>query len=173
VRHTIQHVVVRRSHHMPSWLRWSRYMVGSVICFFISELVLVVLFATHLLGAKGASVVASVAAIVPGYYLNRSWTWGRTRRSDFWREVVPYGVSVVVSIVVAALATGAANAAFINQPRSTRTVINAAAFVAAYGVLFVVKYFVYHKVLFKPTPITEAARAEAEASSTSVSASAS
>lgn len=141
---------MRRHLKLPGWLRFSRYTMGSVICFGVSELVFVLLFAPGLLGSKGAAVVASIAGIIPGYFLNRSWTWGRRGRSDFWREVVPYWATALVSTVLAALGTGAANAIFADQPRDVRTLINAAAYMLVYGVLFVAKYFVFHRWLFAP-----------------------
>lgn len=144
--------VVQPNLHLPHWLRLSRYTVGSLICFVLAEIVFVALFWPHVLGARGASVVASIAGIIPGYYLNRTWTWGRRQRSDFWREVVPYWAIAIASTILAAIATGAANSAAINEPRTTRTVINGGAYMAAYLLIFVSKYLIFHNWLFKPVP---------------------
>ena len=143
-------LVVRRRVRLPSWLRFSRYVAGSAICFVVSEIVFVALFWPGLLGSKGAAIAASIAGIIPGYFLNRSWTWGRKGRSDFWREVVPYWATALISTVLAALGTGAANAIFADEERSVRTIINAAAYMLVYGVLFVAKYIVFHRWLFAP-----------------------
>jgi putative flippase GtrA len=123
-----------------------RYALGSVVSFGVSELTLIVLFAPHLLGARGASLVASVAGLIPGYFLNRNWAWGRRGRSDFWREVVPYWVSVVVSAVAAALAIGAVNNAVADLSRPVRTVFNAATYLAVYGVFFVLKFLLFNRL---------------------------
>ncbi|MCW2540454.1 MAG: hypothetical protein JWN95_2179 [Frankiales bacterium] len=131
------------------WRRLTRYTLGSVFCFLVAEIVLVIAFRTGLLGARGASVAGSVAGIVPGYLLNRSWTWSRRDRSDFWREVAPYWLTALLSTAIAALAIGVVNAAFADQSRSTRTVINAATYCAVYGVLFVVKFIIFDR-LFRP-----------------------
>lgn len=148
--------------HLPLWRRFSRYTIGSIICFAISEVAFVGLFAPHLLGARGASAAASIIGIVPGYALNRTWTWGRRQRSQFWREVVPYWVTALSSTVIAALATGAVNGAFAGEPRSTRTAINAAAFMLTYGVLFVVKFVIFHRWLFAPEPAVAAGPVDRE-----------
>lgn len=145
-------LVAHRHLRLPGWLRFSRYTVGSVICFGVSELVFVALFAPNLLGARGAAIVASIAGIIPGYFLNRSWTWGRRGRSDFWREVVPYWATAVISTALAALGTGAANALFADESRGTRTLINAAAYMLVYGVLFVAKFVIFQRWLFAPAP---------------------
>jgi putative flippase GtrA len=143
-------LVARRHLRLPTWLRFSRYTIGSIICFGVSELVFVALFAPDLLGARGAAIVASIAGIIPGYFLNRSWTWGRRGRSDFWREVVPYWATALISTLIAALGTGLANALFADQPRGIRTIINATAYMVIYGVLFVAKFVIFQRWLFAP-----------------------
>jgi putative flippase GtrA len=150
VRDALARVAWRPNLHLPHWLRLSRYTVGSLICFLISETVFIATFGSHLLGARTASVVASIAGIIPGYLLNRTWTWGRRHRSDFWREIVPYWAIAFSGALFAALATGAANAAVMSEPRATRTVINALVYMATYGVLFVGKYAIFQKWLFAP-----------------------
>lgn len=145
----------------PSWLqpvwgalkpdqlrRMFRYTAGSAICFAVSEITFVALFYPHLLGAKSSSVAASVAGIIPGYWLNRTWTWGRRHRSDFWREVVPYWATSVASAVFAALAIGAVNDATMSYSRGLRTVMNAATYMAVYGLIFIGKYLLFDRLLF-------------------------
>ncbi|MBX5447676.1 MAG: GtrA family protein, partial [Acidothermus cellulolyticus] len=141
-----------------------RYTAGSAICFAVSEITFVALFYPHLLGAKSSSVAASVAGIIPGYWLNRTWTWGRWHRSDFWREVVPYWATSVASAVFAALAIGAVNDATMAYSRGLRTVMNAATYMAVYGLIFVGKYLLFDRLLFPPAtpaavgePVTVAA----------------
>jgi putative flippase GtrA len=153
VRDSISRVVIKPSHHLPHWLRMSRYTMGSAICFLVSEVVFVAVFWPHLLGARSSSIVASIAGIIPGYYLNRTWTWGRRDKSDFWREVVPYWTAALGGAVAAALAIGVVNNAAIHSSRGTRTLLNATTYMATYGVLFVAKYAFFHKILFKPPPV--------------------
>jgi putative flippase GtrA len=140
---------VRDGHHLPAWLRLSRYTMGSAICFGISELAFIALFGSNLLGARGASIVASVIGVFPGYFLNRTWTWGRRGKSDLRREVIPYWTTALLSTALAAVVTGAVNAACSGDSRGVRTIINAAAYMVTYGVLFVVKFAVFQR-LFTP-----------------------
>jgi putative flippase GtrA len=153
VRDTVSRVIVRPSHHLPHWLRMSRYTMGSAICFGVSEVVFVAVFWPHLLGARSASIVASIAGIIPGYYLNRTWTWGRRERSDFWREVVPYWATALGGALAAALAIGVVNNAAIHSARGTRTLLNAGTYMLTYAVLFAAKYAFFQKILFKPPPL--------------------
>jgi putative flippase GtrA len=134
----------------------SRYTAGSAICFAISEIVFVAVFWPHLLGARSSSLVASIAGIIPGYYLNRTWTWGRQTRSDFWREVVPYWATALGGALAAALAIGIVNNAARHDSRSLRTALNAGTYMLTYGVLFAAKYAFFQKILFAPPKVIDA-----------------
>lgn len=129
-------------------VKMTRYALGSVVSFGVSEITLIVLFAPHILGARGSSLIASVAGLIPGYFLNRNWAWGRRGRSDFWREVVPYWVTVVVTALVAAVSIGAVNSAVADLSRPVRTALNALTYLAVYGFFFVVKFALF-ELLFR------------------------
>lgn len=137
-----------RHRHVSLPTKLLRYSLGSAVAFGVSEIVFVVLFAPHVLGAKGSSIVASVAGVVPGYFLNRNWTWGRRGRSSLWRETVPYWLVFAVSTLSAAVTIGAVNGAVADHSRGVRTVINAFAFFGVNGVIFVVKFVLFNRWLF-------------------------
>lgn len=143
----------------PLGRRLWRYSLGSVVAFGVSELTFVLLFNPHVLGAKGSAIVASVVGIIPGYTLNRRWAWGQRGRSRLWREVVPYWVAAIASIIAAAYATGAVNDAVSTWSRDARTAINAIAYMAAYGVLFVAKFLFFNHWLWATNATTDASRA--------------
>jgi len=143
-------LLIARRQHLPSWLKVSRYMLTSVIQFVISEVVLIALFWSHLLGARSAAIVASLSSIIAGYRLNRTWIAGRSHRSHFWHEVVPYWATCLSIALLAAVVTGGANALFIHEPRGTRTIINASAFLLTYAVTTTFKFLLFHRVLFTP-----------------------
>lgn len=139
-----------------------RYTAGSVIAFATSEVVFIALFGPHVLGARGSSIIASIAGILPGYYLNRNWAWQRSGRSHPLREVAPYWITVIVSTLLAAAAIGAVNDAAEDMSRSSRTVINAATYMAVYGVIFVAKFIIFNYVLFRDRGAKPAAQKEPE-----------
>jgi putative flippase GtrA len=156
VGYTAHDLLIERRPHLPAWLKVSRYMLTSATCFAISEVVLIALFWSHLLGARSASIVASIAGIIPGYKLNRTWIAGRSHRSRFWREIAPYWATSLSIALLAAIVTGAANALFYSEPRGTRTIINAAAFMLTYATTLTFKYLLFHRVLFRPpVPLAE------------------
>jgi putative flippase GtrA len=132
------------------WRRMFRYTAGSLICFGVSEATFVALFWPHILGARSASIAASIAGIIPGYPLNRNWTWGRKGKSDLWREIIPYWATALISTLLAAAVIGAVNNAFSQYNRDIRTAINATAYLATYGIIFIAKYLLFDRILFHP-----------------------
>jgi putative flippase GtrA len=129
--------------------RLSRYTVGSGVAFATSELALVLCFATGLLGAAAASVVAFAAGAVPNYVLNRHWVWRRDDPAPVRRELGPYLVVSAVSLGAAAAATSAA-AAIAPGGRSEASIFVAVAYLASYGVLFFAKFVALHRFVFAP-----------------------
>jgi len=128
--------------------RVSRYTAGSIICFLLAEVLFVVFFHSHILGAKGSAIAASLIAMIPGYQLNRRWTWGLSGSSHLWREVLPYWITAIFSMVCAALATGAVNDALSHDDRNVRTVAGALAYFATYFVLFVIRFAILDRLVF-------------------------
>lgn len=152
-----------RERRLPLLTRLVRYALGSVVCLAISE---VTLFVALVLGLRPwvASVVASVVGVVFGYPLNRAWTFGRRGRSDFWREVVPYWGSALASAVAAAVTVGAASswAKTLDASRFEKGVIEAAAYVAAYGVMWILRFLLLDKLLFATENAASGARSPQE-----------
>ncbi|MFL6138337.1 MAG: hypothetical protein ACJ74O_11105 [Frankiaceae bacterium] len=133
-------------------IRMSRYFAGSVICTIISAVTFMVAFGFDLLGSRGASLLSSATGAVAGYYLNRSWAWGRRGRADVRRELVPYWTTIVLTAIAAALVTGAVNHVVvgITDHRGVRMLFDTAAFLGTYLVSFVVKYVVFNRLFAGP-----------------------
>ncbi len=126
-----------------------RYALGSVICLVVSEIVLAILLA---FGTEAwvASVCASAAGIVPGYPLNRTWTFGKRGRSHRWREVLPYWATSISSAVVAAAVVYGVNiwVRHVTTDHVARKIILLAAYVGAYGFMWLLRFVYMDKVLF-------------------------
>jgi putative flippase GtrA len=128
-------------------LRVMRYTGGSVVAFTTSEVVLVLCYATGILGTTGATIAAFFAGAIPNYVLNRRWVWQRSGPVRVGREVLLYAIVSIVSLVAAAAATGwAKQAADGNKTIDTAAV--AAAYLVTYGVLFVMKFVVFETFVF-------------------------
>jgi putative flippase GtrA len=68
-----------------------RYTLSSVITTGVSLTTILIVYGFHIInGVIGATLFGNVVAVVPSYYLNRAWAWGKRGKSHFRREVVPY-----------------------------------------------------------------------------------
>jgi putative flippase GtrA len=131
-------------------VRFGRYTLGSVVAVVTSEVAFVACYGSGLLGTTAASAVAFVAGAIPNYVLNRSWAFGRRGRVRVGREVVLYAVVSLISFGASAVATGWANhwAPHVTADHTVRTALVAGAYLATYGVLFLLKFAVMQKVIF-------------------------
>jgi putative flippase GtrA len=109
-------------------------------------------------GGPGSAALANVCATtittIPSYYLNRAWVWGKSGKSHLWTEVVPFWIIAFVSLV---LSTGAVwlAAHFANQSslsKDAKTLLVELANLFTYGVLWIVKFIIFNKILFKTDP---------------------
>jgi putative flippase GtrA len=128
--------------------RFSKYTMGSVVAFAVSEVTLLVAFGTGLVGAAVASVLAFIAGAIPNYFLNRSWVWDRHGRIDVRNELVPYVLVSLTTLGVAALATSTAAAAAPAEHQA-QTLFVGVAYLLTYATLFVTKFSVYHRLIFR------------------------
>jgi putative flippase GtrA len=126
---------------------FSRYTASSVVALATSEVALVLLFGTGLVGAAPAAVIAFFCGAIPNYVLNRSWVWKRRGSPRVGREFVPYVLVSLATLLLAALATSFA-ARIAPGGDTAQTVFVAIAYLVVNGVLFVAKFAIYHLFLF-------------------------
>src|SRR5271165_5390760 len=86
-----------------------RFGSVSIISTGVSQVVLFTTYHVLQVGtAMECNVIATGVASVPAYFLNRSWTWGKTGRSDLWREVIPFWAISFLGLVLSTVAVGIA-----------------------------------------------------------------
>lgn len=134
--------------------RLVRYALGSAVCLGVSEASLAVLI---LLGmpAWGASLAASAVGVVPGYPLNRTWTFGRRGRSSTWKEVLPYWASSLGTALGAAAAVRRADTwaggVTPTDHDLLRSVVDMATYLAVYGCMWFARFLLMDRFLFTAT----------------------
>ena len=143
---------------------FTRYTIGSVLAAVASEVTLLATYGPGLLSPGTASVLAWGAGAGLNYVLNRRWAWGRRGRASLWCELVPYWAIALVTMAVAAWSTGAAHdlGPRLFDSGGWQTVFVGAAFLAVYGVMFVVKFVLFHYLVFAGGPGTRAGAGEAD-----------
>jgi putative flippase GtrA len=128
------------------WPKLSRYAAGSVVATVASEATLVVCYGLLGLSPVWSSVLAWVAGALPNYWLNRSWTWRQQGRPSLRREVLPYATIILVTLLLAVLATKGVDAALDDRGSGVRTLFVAATFLGVYVVMFVLRYLLLDRL---------------------------
>ena len=126
----------------------------SVIAVIVSQTALGILYGGFHWTARSANITSATISAIPSYYLNRRWAWGKTGRSHFWKEVVPFWTLAFMGL---AFSTWTADAAesyaadhIQNHLFNTAFVMGGALF--AYGVLWIGKFILFNKLIFVHHP---------------------
>ena len=90
-----------------------------------------------------ANVVAVSLGAIPGYLLNRSWVWGRKDSHSVRDEILPFWLYNLAGLVISSTLVTLADL------WSASTVLVMSANLAAFAALWLGKFFVLEKILFK------------------------
>jgi putative flippase GtrA len=129
-----------------------RYFTGSVVATVCSEVVFVLLYGVLGTGTTWSSTLSWLAGAVPNFWLNRNWAWQRTGRPSLRGEVLPYAAIVLLTLLLATLATHATDVWLQDRDisDSLRIVVVAAVFLAVYVVVFVLRYVLLDRLFSRP-----------------------
>jgi len=89
-----------------------------------------------------ANIVAVVIATIPNYLLNRYWVWNKRGKNSVTRELAPYWIMAVLGAFLSTLLIW-----IVDQFTDASLAFLAANFVA-FGLVWVLKFFVLEKYLF-------------------------
>ncbi|HWC38871.1 MAG TPA: GtrA family protein [Acidimicrobiales bacterium] len=134
----------------PLVTRVVRYALGSVIASLVSLVAFVLVYGVFgALSPRQSSIAASLTGMVPAYFLNRNWAWGRRGRSHVVKEVIPYLAASVLGLLAAMWSVDAASSHVKSLTADTtlQVTLVAMAYIGTYGALWVVK-FLFFNVLF-------------------------
>ncbi|GDY29798.1 GtrA family protein [Gandjariella thermophila] len=144
-------VMVRGDRLVP---RFARYAGASALSTLASQLTLAGLYGLGRTTAGVAGVLAFVAGAVPNYLLNRYWTWRRRGRPPVRGELLPYVAVIVANGLVAVALTIAVG--HLVEPlvhaRPVRAVLLGVTYQSSYAVMFVVKFAVLDRLVFRRGP---------------------
>ncbi len=133
----------------PEGLKVVRYTLVSAISALTSLIILTVVYGVLRLWTEVISTLfANVMAGIPSYILNRRWVWGKSGRSHIWREILPFWVMSLTGIgfalYTATLAHNFADAHHLHH--LARTVLVVGANVAAFGILWILKFLILNRL---------------------------
>lgn len=134
-----------------------RYGAGSVVAMGCSELVLVGSYGLLGAGPLTASVLAWFAGAVPNYVLNRRWAWrsddagssGRGRAVRGRKMALYWTITLATAAAAVAATTGMDGwiKAAVNS-RGEQSLLLALAYLFAYGVVFILKFVLFDRLVF-------------------------
>lgn len=141
---------------LRSWLgtaggrRVVRYMIVSMMNVVLGEAVLGVSYLFLRWPVWVAAVTAVAVTTVPAYFVNRTWVWGKTGRSHWVKEVIPFWAVAAVYLVLSVAAARAAEVAAqrVTASRPVQTAVIMSAILVASAVLWLVRYFVLDTLIF-------------------------
>jgi len=92
-----------------------------------------------------ANIIAVTVGAVPNYLVNRAWTFGKRGSHSFTREVLPFWGMALLGLIISTFAV-----AWAAQRWEDNTLVIVAANIGSFGVLWVARFFILERVLFKP-----------------------
>jgi putative flippase GtrA len=127
-----------------------RYSAVSVIAVAVGQVALIALFYFGHWSARAATIGSCVAGGIPSYYLNRRWVWAKSGRSHMWREVTPFWVLSFVGLGLSTWLAGYAGTYGRDHlsSRAAQTALVDAASIAAFGMLWVLKFLAFERFMF-------------------------
>ena len=120
-----------------------RFVMVSAVSVPFSQTVFVVCNAGLDLNGTVSNLIAVTLSCIPSYLLNRYWVWGKRGRNHFWREVFPFWAMAALGLVLSTIFVW-----FVDQ-RTDVTLFLMAANLSAFGLLYIAKFLVLDRVLFK------------------------
>lgn len=131
-------------------LKIIRYSAASVVGVITGQSLLVGFHSGLGLPAVWSNVLAVTLGTIPNYLINRAWTFGKSGRHSVRREVLPFWIMAFLG-----LALSTVTVAWADQRYDGNAIAISLANMAAFGVLWVAKFFVLERVLFVPAITAE------------------
>ena len=138
----------------PGGRKAIKYTLVSVIAVIVTQIALVVIYLVLDWDARPANIAASSVGAIPSYYLNRYWAWGKRGRSHLLKEVAPFWALTFLGMAFSTFTVGIAEAYATDRydSRVIQTMFVNGGSIAAFGVLWIAKFIIFNKVLFKTHP---------------------
>jgi putative flippase GtrA len=133
---------------VPDWKKVARYGSTSILALAISEVTLLLLFANGVVGATSAALLANLSGTIPSYLLSRYWIWPYADRRRAGRQATLYWIVSIVSMFISSVVTGQISH-HTPRERVLHLCILASTYLLISLVLWVAKYIVYERTIFK------------------------
>lgn len=129
----------------PRILKLVKYSTASVAGVVTSQTTLLFCFVVLGISAAVSNVIAVTIGAIPNYLINRAWTFNKQGTHSFTREVLPFWSMAFLGLLLSTFSV-----AWAADRWDDSAIAVSIANTAAFGVLWVAKYFVLDRVLFAP-----------------------
>jgi putative flippase GtrA len=145
----LRHKLVEKF-NSPMGQKLFRYSMASVVAVIVSNLLLLLFVGVIDMGEVLASTLATCIAAVPSYEMNRKWAWGKSGKSHFWKEVVPFWGLALLGWALSTLAVWWVGiyAKHHHFSHGLKTLVVWAVYLGAFGVLWVAKFIIFNSFMF-------------------------
>ena len=141
----IDRFLERRLGRRPGMVTLVKYSTASLSGVFSSVTTLNVCLLVLDLDAVLSNIIAVTVGSIPNYLINRAWTFSKSGTHSFTREILPFWLMAVLGLILSTFAVAWADQRWDGNPIALNI-----ANLGAFGVLWVAKFFVLERILFKP-----------------------
>jgi putative flippase GtrA len=147
--------MVARIRSLRAWMQTRegkklyRYLLGSVVTTGLSFLWITIVYGLKIIpGVIWATLSGNLIAVIPSYYWNRAFAWGKRGRSHFRNELVPYWSMAFLGIAFSQLGAFWARSEVRHHQWShlANTALVDGANVACFAIFFVLKLMVFNRI---------------------------
>jgi putative flippase GtrA len=131
----------------PGGRKAIKYTLTSVVAVAVGQAALALFYVGFDWTARSAAIASASIGSIPSFILNRYWAWGMRGRAHLMKEVVPFWVLALIGLALSTVAADWAERRFDGSAMA----VNLAS-LAAFGVLWVVKFVIFNEILFKNRP---------------------
>ena len=137
---------VQELYDRPIVQKFWKYAMTSVVGVVMGQS-LIFLFATILEWSWGwANFTAVAISTLPTYYLSRAWVWRKRGKSSLYAEVLPFWIMTFLGLLLSTIFV-----LFLQHRYPDTKILANVGNVMGFGVLWVAKFFILDRILFKVT----------------------
>jgi putative flippase GtrA len=129
--------------------RFGRYAIGSGLATVSSALAFALAYRVLDQGPRVATGAAFLAGALVNFAAGRCWAWNRRVRRGLGRDALSYALLAVTAALAAAVVTSITHALLHDADPDRRAVLVEASYFATYAALFLVKFVVLDRVVFR------------------------
>jgi putative flippase GtrA len=130
-------------------VRFVRYTLGSGLATLGSAAAFAVAYRLLDQGPRVATGTAFLTGALINFTANRFWAWDRRSRPGLGRDALAYAGLAVAAALAAGTVTSLTHALLRDADPDRRAVLVEAGYFATYGALFLVKFVVLDRVVFR------------------------